>query len=51
METNTIKKPTSFNLNPEIFRQFKADCANSGKMMSTVIEELMQVFHKSVTET
>lgn len=48
--TNTVskkeseKKPTSFNLDKNIFLNFKADCARQGRVMSEVVEELMQEF-------
>lgn len=38
----STKKPTSFNLNPIIFNKFKAECARNGRVMSSVIEELME---------
>lgn len=39
-----IKKPTSFNLDPELLIQFKAACVHLGRPMSSVIEELMLQF-------
>lgn len=43
-----IKKPTSFNLDPEIFKQFKKDCVDSGKGMSSVIEDFMIQYHDNI---
>lgn len=50
-ETGVVKKPTSFNLDPDTFKMFKSDCAKAGRAMSTVIEELMRVFHKDITDS
>ena len=41
------KKPTSFNLDPEIFKQFKKDCIDKGMGMSSVIEGFMIQFHQT----
>lgn len=38
---SSIKRPTSFSLDPEILIQFKAGCVHQGRPMSSVIEELM----------
>ena len=46
---STIKKPTSFNLDPEIFKQFKKDCIDKGMGMSSVIEDFMIQFHQNLS--
>lgn len=46
---STNKKPTSFNLDPEIFKQFKKDCIDKGMGMSSVIEDFMIKFHQNAT--
>ena len=45
------KKPTSFNLDPEIFKQFKKDCIDKGMGMSSVIENFMIQFHNKNNDT
>lgn len=45
------KKPTSFNLDPEIFKQFKKDCIDKGMGMSSVIEDFMIWFHNQNNDT
>lgn len=44
---STVKKPTSFSLDPELLIQFKAGCVHQGRTMSSVIEELMLQFINS----
>ena len=44
---STVKKPTSFSLDPELLIQFKAECVHQGRPMSSVIEELMLQFINS----
>lgn len=44
---STVKKPTSFSLDPELLIQFKAGCVHQGRPMSSVIEELMLQFINS----
>ena len=44
---STVKKPTSFSLDPELLIQFKAGCVHLGRPMSSVIEELMLQFINS----
>lgn len=40
----SAKRPTSFNIDPELLSRFKAQCATKGKSMSKAIEELMISF-------
>lgn len=38
----SLKKGTTFSLDTELCARFKAACAQEGKTMSSVIEELME---------
>lgn len=40
----SAKRPTSFNIDPELLARFKAQCATKGKSMSSAIEELILAF-------
>jgi len=40
----TAKRPTSFNIDPALLAQFKAQCATKGVSMSSVIENFMREF-------
>lgn len=41
------RKPTSFNLNTELFKMFKSECARLQISMSSVIEDAMMNFIKT----
>ncbi len=42
--TSPAKKGTTFSLDPELCNRFKATCAQQGKSMSSVIEELINTY-------
>ncbi len=43
-QSASSKKGTTFSLDPELCVRFKAACAQQGKSMSSVIEELINAY-------
>lgn len=43
-QSRSDKRPTSFNLDQQLVKQFKATCAARGLRMTSVIEELISSY-------